>query len=157
MKYDVFMLLLAVSVIAVLLVMSQHISLGSPSSLRLCSSFERNQYSHNSSDEIWLVASDSMSPLLTMGDVVAVEKNVTFENVRIGNIVVFKEPVPSEEESNAIISRVIEILTDPHRNAVLLTKGDANSGSIPGIDFPIYKNNFIGLVSCFLEEGQFKR
>jgi hypothetical protein len=47
MKYDdfVFMLLLALSAIAVLLVMSQQISLASPASIRLCSYFERNQYS----------------------------------------------------------------------------------------------------------------
>ena len=113
-------------------------------SVRICSSFERDQYATNSSGEIWIVASDSMSPLLSIGDVVAVEENVNFSDIRIGDIIVFKEPI--SYEGNAIISRVNEILTDPRDDLVILTKGDANSGSIPGINFPIYQTNFIGVV-----------
>lgn len=126
-------------------------------SVRICSSFERDQYATNSSAEIWHVASDSMYPLLATGDMVAVDKNANFSDITIGDIIVFEEPVPDTDEADAIISRVNEILNDPHDDIVILTKGDANSGSIPGIDFPIYENNFVGIVSCFLEEGQFKR
>ena len=50
------------------------------------------------------------------------------------------------EEADAIVHRVNEILTDPNGNPVILTKGDANSGSIPGIDFPIYESNYVGKV-----------
>jgi len=153
----IFLAWLAASLIPILLVVSYQNSMASPTSLRICSSFERDQYATNSSGEIWYVASDSMSPQLTIGDVVAVDKNVNFDDIRIDEIIVFKEPVPDEDEANAIISRVNEILTDPRDDIVFLTKGDANSGSIPGVDFPIYENNFIGIVRCFLEEGQFKR
>jgi len=94
-----------------------------------------------------MIASDSMSPLLTTGDIVAVGKNVNFSDVGTGDIIAFKEPVPDTDEAYDIISRVNEILIDPEDNLVIVTKGDANSGSIPGIDFPIYENNFIGIVS----------
>jgi len=63
-----------------------------------------------------------------------------------GDIIVFKEPVPDGEEADAIVHRVNEILTDPEDNLVIVTKGDANSGSIPGIDFPIYESNYVGKV-----------
>lgn len=53
-----------------------------------------------------MIASDSMSPLLTTGDIVAVEKNVNFSNVRTGDIIAFKEPVPDTDEVDDIISRV---------------------------------------------------
>jgi len=118
-------------------------------SLRMCSSFETSQYVTNNSG-------DSMSPLLTTGDVVAVKKGVAFEDLRINEIIVFKDLVPIKEES-VIISRINEILLDPNDDIVLFTKGDANSASIPGVDFPIYKDNFVGRVSCFLEDGQLKR
>lgn len=94
-----------------------------------------------------------MSPLLTIGNVVAVE-NLAFYDLRISDIIAFKEPVPDGEVADIVISRINEILIDSHDQIVLLTKGDANSGSIPGIDFPIYENNFVGRVSCFLVEGR---
>ena len=133
--------------------MSFEIAVASSDLLRMCSSFESSQYASNNSGKVWVIASDSMSPLLTIGDVVAVE-NLAFYDLRIGDIIAFKEPVPDGEVADVIISRINEILTDPHDQIVLLTKGDANSGSIPGIDFPIYENNFVGRVSCFLEEGR---
>lgn len=98
-----------------------------------------------------------MSPLLTTGDVVAVKKGVAFEDLGINEIIVFKDLVPIKEEESVIISRINEILLDPNDDIVLVTKGDANSASIPGVDFPIYKVNFVGRVSCFLEDGQLKR
>jgi signal peptidase len=97
-----------------------------------------------------------MSPLLTTGDVVAVKKGVAFEDLWINEIIVFKDLVPIKEES-VIISRINEILLDPNDDIVFVTKGDANSASIPGVDFPIYKDNFVGRVSCFFEDGQLKR
>ena len=39
-----------------------------------------------------------MSPLLTTGDVVAVKKGVAFEDLRINEIIVFKDLVPIKEE-----------------------------------------------------------
>jgi len=94
----------------------------------------------------YVVASESMVPRLNVGDFVVVSHNIPFEELQEGDIIVFREPVPDGEEADAIVHRVDEILTDPENNLVILTKGDANSGSIPGIDFPIYEPNYIGKV-----------
>jgi signal peptidase len=94
----------------------------------------------------YVVASESMVPRLNVGDFVVVSHNIPFDELNEGDIIVFKEPVPDGEEADAIVHRVKEILTDPEQNVVIVTKGDANSGSIPGIDFPIYETNYVGKV-----------
>jgi signal peptidase I len=94
----------------------------------------------------YVVASESMVPRLNVGDFVVVSHNIPFDELKVKDIIVFKEPVPDGEEADAIVHRVNEILTDPQGNEVILTKGDANSGSIPGIDFPIYETNYVGKV-----------
>ncbi|HET6730611.1 MAG TPA: signal peptidase I [Nitrososphaeraceae archaeon] len=94
----------------------------------------------------YVVASESMIPRLNVGDFVVVSHNIPFNELKVKDIIVFKEPVPDGEEADAIVHRVNEILTDPLGNEVILTKGDANSGSIPGIDFPIYETNYVGKV-----------
>ena len=94
----------------------------------------------------YVVASESMVPRLNVGDFVVVSHNIPFDELNEDDIIVFKEPVPDGEEADAIVHRVHEILTDPEDNLVIVTKGDANSGSIPGIDFPIYESNYVGKV-----------
>ena len=94
----------------------------------------------------YVVASESMVPRLNVGDFVVVSHNIPFDELKEEDIIVFREPVPDGEEADAIVHRVNEILTDPQGNLVVLTKGDANSGSIPGIDFPIYETNYVGKV-----------
>ena len=64
------------------------------------------QYTSSGPDSVWNVASNSMFPVLRNGDLVAVDKTVAFEDVQMGDIIVFREPVPTEEKSSAIISRV---------------------------------------------------
>jgi signal peptidase I len=122
-------------------------------SMRMCSSMERDLLASNTSAEAFEVASKSMSPVLVPGDMVIVEESVGFRDVQVGDIIVFREPIPTEVESSAIISRVIEIINDPMEKLVLVTKGDANSGSVPGVDFPIYERDFIGMVDCLLKAG----
>ena len=140
----------AFSIISILLLSYYQISLAT--TLRNCSPIESLQYSLNSSG-VWKVSSESMYPLLDPGDMVSIEKSTGFLDVQIGDIIVFREPIPTDNESGAIISRVLEIITDPVDQLVFVTKGDANSGSIPGIDFPIYEKDFIGVVDCLLEAG----
>lgn len=94
----------------------------------------------------YVVASESMVPRLDVGDFVIVSHNIPFDELKEEDIIVFREPVPDGEEADAIVHRVKEILTDPQGNLVVLTEGDANSGSIPGIDFPIYETNYVGKV-----------
>jgi signal peptidase I len=124
-------------------------------SLRECSPIETFQNSTNGLNEVWKVASESMYPILTQGDLVTVEK-VAFTDIQSGDIILFREPVPDSEVGDYIISRVNDRLIDPEDQLVVVTKGDANSGSIPGIDFPVYEKDFIGIVDCFLEEGEYK-
>jgi signal peptidase I len=94
----------------------------------------------------YVVASESMVPRLNVGDFVVVSHNIPFDDLNKGDIIVFKEPVPDGGEADAIVHRVKEILRDPENSRVIVTKGDANSGSIPGIDFPIYGSNYVGKV-----------
>jgi signal peptidase I len=44
-----------------------------------------------------------------------------------------------------IVHRVAEIVTHPFNGQkVIRTKGDANPYSIPGVDYPIFQQNYIG-------------
>ncbi len=46
-----------------------------------------------------------------------------------------------------IVHRVAEIVIDPSNGQkVIRTKGDANPGSIPGVDYPIFQPLYIGKV-----------
>jgi signal peptidase I len=45
-----------------------------------------------------------------------------------------------------IIRRVAQIITDDQGDRIIRTKGDANPASIPGIDYPVFQQNYIGKV-----------
>ena len=89
----------------------------------------------------YVVSSGSMIPNLNIFDVIVVQGNDVFNNVKVGDIIVFNRP---NGHDKVIVHRVAEILNkDP---LVIRTKGDANPGSIPGTDFPITKDDYIGKV-----------
>jgi signal peptidase I len=89
----------------------------------------------------YVVSSGSMIPNLNIFDVIVVQGNVIFDHVKVGDIIVFNRP---NGHDKVIVHRVAEILNkDP---LVIRTKGDANPGSIPGTDFPITKEDYIGKV-----------
>lgn len=89
----------------------------------------------------YVVSSGSMEPNLNVFDVLVVQGNDPFENIKKGDIIVFNRP---SGHDRVIVHRVAEILDeDPH---VLRTKGDANPASIPGTDFPITEEEYIGKV-----------
>jgi signal peptidase len=89
----------------------------------------------------YVVSSGSMIPNLNIYDVIVVQGNDVFSNVKVGDIIVFNRP---NGHDKVIVHRVAEILNkDP---LVIRTKGDANPGSIPGTDFPITKDDYIGKV-----------
>lgn len=95
----------------------------------------------------YVVASESMVPKLKVGDFVVINHNIIFDQLRVGNIIVFKEPVPDQgQEPNAIVHRIRAIGIDSQGNKVIVTKGDANDDSIPGVDYPIKQGNYIGKV-----------
>ncbi|HEX5457947.1 MAG TPA: signal peptidase I [Candidatus Nitrosotalea sp.] len=89
----------------------------------------------------YVVSSGSMIPNLEVFDVIVVQGHVDFDQLKVGDIIVFNRP---DGHDKVIVHRVAEILNkDP---LVIRTKGDANPGSIPGTDFPITKGDYIGKV-----------
>ena len=89
----------------------------------------------------YVVSSGSMEPYLNVFDVLVVQGNEPFENIKKGDIIVFDRP---SGHDRVIVHRVNEILNDEPR--ILRTKGDANPASIPGTDFPITEQEYIGKV-----------
>ena len=89
----------------------------------------------------YVVSSGSMIPNLNIFDVIVVQGHVNFDQLKVGDIIVFNRP---NGHDKVIVHRVAEILNkDP---LIIRTKGDANPGSIPGTDFPITKSDYIGKV-----------
>ncbi|MDE1725638.1 MAG: signal peptidase I [Thaumarchaeota archaeon] len=89
----------------------------------------------------YVVSSGSMVPNLNVFDVIVVNGNLPYEQLKVGDIIVFNRPVTHDK---VIVHRVAEILSQDPR--IIRTKGDANPGSIPGTDFPISKVDYIGKV-----------
>ncbi|MFQ5941565.1 MAG: signal peptidase I [Nitrososphaerales archaeon] len=89
----------------------------------------------------FVVSSGSMEPVLHIYDVLIVKNGSTFENVQRGDIIVFNRP---EVHDRVIVHRIVDIKESSGR--IITTKGDANPASIPGTDFPITEDDFIGEV-----------
>ena len=89
----------------------------------------------------YVVASGSMIPELQVYDVLIVQGHVQFEDVQIGDIIVFDRPTGQDR---VIVHRVVSITDDDPKT--LRTKGDNNVASIPGTDFPITEKEYIGKV-----------
>ena len=96
----------------------------------------------------YVVASGSMIPTLNISAVVITNHNILFNNLKVGDIIVFKSPgsLISNEQHETIVHRVVHISTGIEGTRVIRTKGDANDGSIPYIDYPIREQNYIGKV-----------
>lgn len=95
----------------------------------------------------YVVSSGSMVPNLNIFDVLVVQGNDPFEKIQKGDIIVFNRP---SGHDRVIVHRVAEILDeDPY---VVRTKGDANPASIPGTDFPITKDEYIGKVAYVIPQ-----
>jgi signal peptidase I len=89
----------------------------------------------------YVVSSGSMVPNLNIFDVIVVNGNIPFDHLKIGDIIVFNVPITHDK---VIVHRVAEILSQ--NPLTIRTKGDANPGSIPGVDFPITQGDYIGKV-----------
>jgi len=87
---------------------------------------------------IYNVVSDSMVPAISQGDTIIVEKT-PFEQIKTGDVIIFKKPTDTDR---VIIHRVVEILNENPKS--IRAKGDANPAPIPGLDFPITENLYIG-------------
>ena len=117
----------------------------------------------------YVVASGSMIPVLNINDLIVVwgkGSDYSFDNAKVHDIIVFKAVDPTEN-NRTIVHRVAHIfqkgdtlagnssfnnLCDPMimpkvaSDRIIMTKGDANNCSIPLIDVPITKQNYIGKV-----------
>ena len=89
----------------------------------------------------YVVSSGSMVPELEMYDILVVSGNSPFGGVEIGDIIVFNRP---SDHDRVIVHRVVAVADEDPRT--LRTKGDANPSSIPGTDFPITAEDYIGSV-----------
>ena len=114
----------------------------------------------------YVVASGSMIPVLEVYDVLIVQgdcwnflsftdsKNcirfdwyTPFEDIEVGDIIVFDRP---SDHNRVIVHRVASIIDDDPKT--IRTQGDANPGSIPGTDFPITEEEYIGKVAYTLPQ-----
>jgi len=88
-----------------------------------------------------------MIPELEVYDVLIVQGHEPFEDIEIGDIIVFNRP---SDHNRVIVHRVVSITDDDPKT--LRTKGDANPASIPGTDFPITQEEYIGKVEYTLPQ-----
>jgi len=89
----------------------------------------------------YVVSSGSMYPELKMYDIIVITGNQPFEDVKVGDIIVFDRP---KDHNKVIVHRVVAIVDDDPKT--LTTKGDNNQSSIPGTDFPITEKEYTGTV-----------
>ncbi len=89
----------------------------------------------------YVVSSESMVPTLNVYDVIVVRDGSTFDDLKVGDIIVFHSP---SDYDRVIVHRVVKIQIGSEK--IVTTKGDNNPASIPGIDYPISKREYIGKV-----------
>lgn len=89
----------------------------------------------------YVVSSGSMYPELAMYDIIVISGHALFEDVKIGDIIVFDRP---KDHDKVIVHRVVAVVDDDPKT--LRTKGDNNQRSMVGTDYPITKEEYIGTV-----------
>ena len=100
------------------------------------------QVAFGTQNPFYVVASGSMIPVLEVYDVLVVQGHEPFEDIEVGDIIVFNRP---SDHNRVIVHRVVSIMEDNPKT--IRTQGDANPGSIPGTDFPITEEEYIGKVA----------
>ena len=100
------------------------------------------QVAFGTQNPFYVVASGSMIPVLEVYDVLIVQGHEPFEDIQVGDIIVFNRP---SDHDRVIVHRVASIMEEDPKT--IRTKGDANPASIPGTDFPITEEEYIGKVA----------
>ena len=100
------------------------------------------QVAFGTQNPFYVVASGSMIPKLQVYDVLIVQGHEPFKDIQVGDIIVFNRP---SDHNRVIVHRVASIIDDNPKT--IRTKGDANPASIPGTDFPITEEEYIGKVA----------
>ena len=98
----------------------------------------------------YVVSSGSMYPELAMYDIIVINGHVLFDEVKVGDVIVFDRP---KDQAKVIVHRVVAVVDDDPK--LLRTKGDNNQASIPGTDFPITKENYLGTVTYVIPQVGF--
>lgn len=96
------------------------------------------------SNPFYVVSSGSMEPVLQINDVLIVRDGGSWGDLRVGDIIVFNRP---EGSDRVIVHRIADIDQDSDDGDITIrTKGDNNPSSIPGTDYPITEDDYIGKV-----------
>ena len=115
-------------------------------SLVLTPAFIYAQTSH-ANNSTYIMIGNSMSPSIRDNDGMVVDSRFPFDKLKVGDIIVFSSYGTSNSGQHiTIIHRVAQIITDDQGDRIIRTKGDANPASIPGIDYPVFQQNYIGKV-----------
>jgi len=94
----------------------------------------------------YVVSSGSMIPALEVYDVIVVEGNTPFEDVKKGDIIVFYSPKLYEQGNERVIVHRVSLDMSTDNQKIVRTKGDANPSSIAGTDYPITEKEYLGKV-----------
>ena len=95
----------------------------------------------------YVVVSGSTIPVLQVYDIIVIQGHDPFEEVEIGDIIVFDRP---SDHNRVIVHRVVSITNEDPKT--IRTQGDANPASIPGTDFPITEEEYIGKVAYIIPQ-----
>ncbi len=95
----------------------------------------------------YVVASGSMIPALEVYDIIVIQGHDPFEEVQVGDIIVFDRP---SDHNRVIVHRVESILNE--EPFTVRTQGDANPSFIRGTDYPITEEEYIGKVAYVIPQ-----
>ena len=102
---------------------------------------------HPADNSTYIMIGNSMSPSIRDNDGMVVDSRFPFDKLNVGDIIVFSSyGTTNSGQHITIIHRVAQIITDDQGDRIIRTKGDVNPGSIPGMDYPIFQQNYIGKV-----------
>ena len=99
----------------------------------------------------YVVSSGSMLPTLEVYDVIIVEGNTSFGDIKKGDIIVFYSPAKYElGEERVIVHRVDSIMSEEPR--IIQTRGDNNPRSMKNVDYPITEKIYLGKVEYVIPQ-----
>jgi signal peptidase I len=101
------------------------------------------RFAFDTGNPFYVVSSGSMVPNLNVNDILIVKDGGSYDTLKKGDIIVFNRP---EGGDRVIVHRVVQIQIDSQGERIIRTKGDANPSSIPGTDYPIRADDYIGKV-----------
>ena len=105
------------------------------------------QAAFGTKNPFYVVASGSMIPVLQVYDIIIIQGHEPFEEVQVGDIIVFDRP---SDHNRVIVHRVQAILDEDPKT--VRTQGDANPTWIRGTDYPITEEEYIGKVAYIIPQ-----